>query len=840
MSAPGESGREALNRVWAQPRGWRYFSEVNNTAVGLWYLAAGLGFFAVAGVLALLMRLQLAWPWMGFLGPEAYNQVFTMHGTIMMVVFAVPIMEAVAVYVLPQMLGVRDLPFPRLSSYGFWCYLLGGLLLLSSFLFGPVPNGGWFMYTPLSGPEYTPGLNTDFWLLGLTFIEISAVAACIELIVGIMKTRAPGMSLDRMPILGWAFLTVAVMILFAFPPLLLGDVLLEAERVLDWPFFDAGRGGDPLLWQHLFWFFGHPEVYIIFLPGAAMVSTILPTFCGRPLVGHQWVVVATIATGILSFGLWVHHMFAAGIPLLSLSLFSAASMAVAIPSGIQVFAWLATLWGARPRWDTPFLFVIGFLVIFVIGGLTGVMVASVPFDWQVTDTHFVVAHFHYVLIGGAIFPLFGALTYWFPLPSGRLMDETVGKWSFWLMFVGFNVTFFPLHVLGLLGMPRRVYTYPGGLGWEWLNLTATIGAFVLGAGVAVFFANLAWSWKRGRPAGHDPWKAGTLEWAGPTPLTDSGGASVPRVRSLHPLWDQPAEMAAAARGEALMCRPTTHGRETLRVSAVSAEPQQVIQVSGPGWSQVAAAAATAVMFGAGTFHLWGVAAAGGVVTLALLTRWAWHSDRQPPMARVDIGQGIVVPTYAADHSSHAWWAAVVAVLFDGAAYLALLSAYVFLWLVNPVWPPPPWEGRIALGDILAGGGMLAVAAVLAHAGAGLHRRGRHWALPAGLGGAVAVAVAVAWTGLSTLTAADLGPTRHAFPATVWVMALYTLVHLGVATLLALLVLARQAAGLVTPVRRMTVMMTVLAWDFAAFTGLASMAMLVLWPATGGGGGICTW
>ncbi|MEW5727950.1 MAG: cbb3-type cytochrome c oxidase subunit I, partial [Pseudomonadota bacterium] len=751
----------------------------------------------------------------------------------------VPIMEAIAVYVLPQMLGARDLPFPRLSSYGFWCYLLGGVLLLSSFALGPVPNAGWFMYTPLSS-EYTPGLNTDFWLLGLTFIEISAVAACIELVVGIMKTRAPGMGLDRMPILGWAFLTVAVMILFAFPPLLLGDALLEAERVLDWPFFDAGRGGDPLLWQHLFWFFGHPEVYIIFLPGAALVSTILPTFCRRPLVGHAWVVVATIATGIISFGLWVHHMFATGIPLLSLSFFSAASMAVAIPSGIQVFAWLATLWGSRPVWKTPFLFVIGFLVIFVLGGLTGVMVASVPFDWQVTDTHFVVAHFHYVLIGGAIFPLFGALAYWFPLPTGRLMNEAAGKWSFWLMFAGFNLTFFPLHVLGLLGMPRRVYTYPGGLGWEWLNLTATVGAFVLGAGVLVFFVNLLASWRHGETAERDPWGAGTLEWSGSVPLTSTGGESIPRVDTLYPMWEQRDDIDAANRGERLLSRPTTLHRETLRVSAVTAEPEQVIQVPGPGWSQVIAAFATAVMFGAGTFHLWGVSAAGGLVTLGLLGWWAWESDRFPPMRRVEIGDGLVLPTYAADRSGHAWWAGVVGVLFDAAAYLSLLSSYVFLWLVNPAWPPPPWQGRLELVDLLVAGGLLLGSSALAHAGSTLFRRGRSWGLATGLGGAVAVAAAVSWGTVSVLMQADLRPTAHAFPASVWMMALYTLVHLGVAVLLAGFVLARQAAGLVTPERRMTVLLTLLAWDFAVFTGLASMALLALWPPAGGGGGVCSW
>ena len=367
-----------LRAAWAMPKRFGFFTEVNNTHVGVLYIATGLLFFLGAGVLALLMRIQLAWPNNTFLDADTYNQFFTMHGTVMMFLFAVPIVEAVAVLLLPSMLGTRDMPFPRLSSFGFWCYAIGGAMVFASLFFRIAPDGGWFMYPPLTGAKYSPGINTDVWVLGLGFVEISAVAAAVELIVGILKTRAPGMTLSRMPIFAWYMLVTAGMIMIGMPAVIAADILLELERAFGLPFYDATRGGDALLWQHLFWLFGHPEVYIIFLPAAGMVSMMLPSFARAPLVGHAWVVLAAVAVGFLSFGLWVHHMFTTGLPLLSLSFFSAASSAIAIPMGIQVFAWLATLWEGRPVLRVPMLFILGFLVIFVIGGLTGVMVAAVP------------------------------------------------------------------------------------------------------------------------------------------------------------------------------------------------------------------------------------------------------------------------------------------------------------------------------------------------------------------------------------------------------------------------------------------------------------------------------
>jgi len=401
-----------LEAAWKPPSGWKLLSAVNNTHIGLFYIATAFAFFVAAGILALLMRIQLAVPENTFLDQVLYNQMFTMHGTVMMFLFAVPVVEAIGVLLLPNMLGARDLPFPRLSAYAYWAYLIGGVVFFGSLFFGNAPDGGWFMNPPLTSYRYSPGANADWWLLGIGFIEISAIAGAIEIIVGILRTRAPGMSLDKLPIYAWAMLVFAGMIVFAFPAVILATMLLELERAFHWPFFVAELGGDPLLWQHLFWFFGHPEVYIIFLPAAGMVSLIVPTMARTPLLAHRLIVLALAGTGFLSFGLWVHHMFATGIPQLSLSFFSAAGMAVAIPSGIQIFAWIATMASGRVQLKTPALFVLGFLAVFVIGGLTGVMVAVVPFDWQVHDTYFIVAHLHYVLFGGMVFPMFAAFYYW--------------------------------------------------------------------------------------------------------------------------------------------------------------------------------------------------------------------------------------------------------------------------------------------------------------------------------------------------------------------------------------------------------------------------------------------
>lgn len=382
-------------------------------------------------------------------------------------------------------------------------------------------------------------MNSDFWLLGITFVEISAVSAGVELVVSILRTRTNGMALHKMPLYAWYILVMAMMIVVGFPPLILGSILLELERAAGMPFFDVARGGDPVLWQHLFWLFGHPEVYIIFLPGAGIVSTLIPVFCQRPLVGYRWVVLGVLTTGFISFGLWVHHMFTVGIPQLATAFFSAASMLVAIPTGVQIFAWLATLWLGKPVHKVPMLWLVGFLIVFVAGGLTGVMLALVPFDWQVHDTHFVVAHMHYVLVGGMVFPLMAGLYYWLPHFSGRMPSAKLGRWGFWLFFIGFNVTFLIMHWTGLIGMPRRVYTYDTGLGWDMPNLVSSIGSFIMAVGVATILLDIVLHFRFGVPAPKNPWNADTLEWATSLPPSAYNFVSLPDVTDRHPLWKDP-------------------------------------------------------------------------------------------------------------------------------------------------------------------------------------------------------------------------------------------------------------------------------------------------------------
>ncbi|HSP25468.1 MAG TPA: cytochrome c oxidase subunit I, partial [Saliniramus sp.] len=527
-----------LSKIWDTKPGFGRLAAVNHTTIGLRFIVTSFVFFAIGGGLAMLIRAQIATSDSAFADAETYAQIFTMHGTVMMFLFAIPMLEGLAIYLLPKQLGARDLAFPRLTAFGYWCYLFGGTIIIVGMLLGYAPNSGWFMYTPLSSRTFSPGINSDIWLLGITFVEISAMCAAVEVIVTVLKIRAPGMSLDRMPILAWYLLVTMGMILVGFPPLILASVLLELERAFDMPFFDPARGGDPLLWQHLFWLFGHPEVYIIFLPAAGAISTILPVFARHELVGYRAIVVAIIALAFLSFGIWVHHMYAVGIPHMALAFFSAASGLVAIPTGVQIFAWIATLAQGRLRWDIPMLYLLGFFVVFVMGGMTGVMLALVPFNWQAHDTHFVVAHLHYVLFGGFVFPLLAAAYYWLPLVTGKATNQRLGVPAFWLIFIGFHLTFFMMHLTGLRGMPRRVHTYPPELGLDWLNLVSSIGGFIMTIGFALFVIDMILHVRYGRPFRRNEWKAATLEWALPKPPPAYAFASLPtvddRADRLHP------------------------------------------------------------------------------------------------------------------------------------------------------------------------------------------------------------------------------------------------------------------------------------------------------------------
>ncbi|MDQ3145239.1 MAG: cbb3-type cytochrome c oxidase subunit I, partial [Pseudomonadota bacterium] len=709
--APRPEGEfEELKRVWRAPTGWARLTVVNNNFIGVWYVGAAFLFFLLAGLLALVMRAQLALPLQGILPQETYNQFFTMHGTVMMFLFAVPAVEAMGVLLLPQMLAARDLPFPRLSAYAFWAYLVGGLCFFASIFVGLAPNGGWFMYPPLTSMAYSPGINADFWLLGIGFIEISAIAGAIEIIVGVMRTRAPGMSLDKMPIFAWALLVFAVMIVIAFPAVILATLSLELERALGWPFFDPTRGGDPLLWQHLFWFFGHPEVYIIFLPAAGLVSVMVAGLSKKPLVGYTLIVLALLATGFISFGVWAHHMFTTGMPLLSTAFFAAASMSVSVPAGIQVFSWIATLASGRPTFNTPTLFVIGGLVTFVIGGLTGVMVAMVPFDWQAHDTHFIVAHLHYVLIGGMVFPLFAAFYYWTPMSSSRALSEAWGKWVFWLMFGGMQITFLPMHLTGLMGMPRRVYTYLPGRDWEITNMISTVGAFTLAAGVLLFVIDLIRNFRFAvdDDAGN-VYGGGTLEWL-PTGLYSV--RSIPVVHSREPLWDDPNLADDVEHGRYFLPNSATGHRESLITSPLRAEPQYLQIMPGPSVWPFAAAIFTAAFFLLLTVQAYGVSMFSGVTAVLCMLRWLWETDRPVADESADIGAGIRVPTYVTGPSSHGWWAMVILLVVIGMIFLMAVFGYLYLYGIHPrFWVSPPalvWLLPVLIG--YAGGAVLALLA----------------------------------------------------------------------------------------------------------------------------------
>ncbi|MFL5474311.1 MAG: cytochrome c oxidase subunit I, partial [Gemmatimonadales bacterium] len=538
-----ERVRRELEQTWAQPPGlWHWLRSVDHKSVAKRYIITAFMFFVLAGLEAATMRAQLSRPENTVLGPDAYNQFFTMHGLTMMFLFAVPIMEAMGLYFVPLMIGARNVAFPRLNAYGYWVYLFGGIFLYLMFFLNTGPDVGWFGYVPLSGPEFGPGKRADVYAQAITFTEIAALVGSVELIVTIFKNRAPGMTLNRMPLFVWAMLVQAFMVLFAMPWVATATQFLAMDRLIATHFFNPAEGGDALLWQHLFWFFGHPEVYIIFVPALGFVSSIIATFTRRPVFGYPVMVLSMIATGFLGFGLWVHHMFATGLPQLGESFFTGASMMIAIPSGIQIFCWIATIWAGRPRFTVPFLFVLGFVMLFIIGGFTGVMIASVPFDQQVHDSYFIVAHFHYVLIGGAVFPLFGAFYYWFPKVTGRMLSERLGRWNFWLFFIGMNVTFFPMHQLGFEGMPRRVYTYLPETGWGDLNLLATIGAVTIATSMLIFVINVIRSYRSGLPAGDDPWGGETLEWATTSPPPHYNFEYPPVVESRSPRWDTVGEM----------------------------------------------------------------------------------------------------------------------------------------------------------------------------------------------------------------------------------------------------------------------------------------------------------
>jgi cytochrome c oxidase subunit I len=640
--ATAASAHPTLERIWTADRPWvSVFGAVDHKVIGKRYLVTAFLFFTLGGIEALLLRSQLAVPDNTLLSPETYDQFFTLHGTTMIFLFATPMLFGFGNYVIPLLLGARDMAFPRLNAFGYWVFLFSGLFIYSSVLFGTAPDGGWFAYTPLTSRAYSPGPNLDFWSLGLIFLSFATTAGAANFIVTILKMRAPGMSLSRMPLFCWAMLVTSFAVLFAVPPLTVANLLLELERKFGFHFFQQGSGGSPLLWQHLFWIFGHPDVYIIFLPAVGIVSEIVAVFSRRKVLSYTLLAMSTVATGILGFGVWVHHMFAVGLSPVVYNFFSMSSVFIGIPAGVQVLTWLGTMLSGRPLVRTAYLFIAGFLFLFVLGGLTGVMFPATPFDQQVTDTYFVVAHFHYVLFGGAVFPMFAAFYYWLPKITGRMLDERLGRWNFWLMFIGFNVAFFPMHINGLLGMPRRVYTYQAGLGWDVWNLIETIGAFTLAIGILCFVVNILASLQSGESAGPNPWGAGSLEWATSSPPPPYNFETTPEVHSRNPLWDE-VEAAAGSQAQGappyLMENDPTdpRNRETIGTSVVDAVPDSIVgmpaETTIPFWLAVS----MLVTFIGLLVNLWWLAAIGAILSLACIAVWLWPSAA-PAQRRSEAG-----------------------------------------------------------------------------------------------------------------------------------------------------------------------------------------------------------
>ena len=517
---------------------------VDHKKLGILYIVYALFFLVVAGVEAIIMRIQLIVPHNHFVSPQVFNRMMTMHGTTMIFFMVMPILFGFGTYLIPLMIGARDMAFPRLNAFGFWMTAFGGLLLYFSFIggnglygAGTAPEVGWWAYAPLSSRAFSVGHSTDYWTLAVLATGVGSIGTGVNFIATILCMRCPGMTLGKMPLLAWLNLVVGGMVIFGISPLTAAQIMLCIDRYLGGHFFDTQAGGSAVLWMHFFWIFGHPEVYILVVPAFAFVSEIVPVFSRKPIFGYPIMVAATIAIGFISFSVWAHHMYTVGMSSYGNTFFVFTTMAIAVPTGIKIFNWLGTMWGGKIQLRVPMLFCIGFLFQFLIAGLTGIMLGATPFNWQLSGSYFVVAHFHYVIVGGIVFALFGAFYYWYPKMSGRMYNETLGKWHFWLFIIGFHLTFDFMHIPGILGMPRRIYTYEPGRGWETWNLIVTIGAFFQAAGILVFVFNLLWSLRKGEPAGNDPWDAWTLEWSTSSPPPDYNFAATPVVRSRRPLWD---------------------------------------------------------------------------------------------------------------------------------------------------------------------------------------------------------------------------------------------------------------------------------------------------------------
>jgi cytochrome c oxidase subunit I len=592
-----------------------WLTTVDHKRIGILYGVTAFLFLLIGGIEALLIRIQLAVPENTFLTFDEYNQIFTMHGVTMIFLVVMPLGAAFFNYLIPLQIGARDVAFPRLNAFSYWTFLLGGLFLYSSFFLGGSPDGGWFGYANLS--TELPGHGMDFYAIGLQIVGLSSLVAAVNFIVTILNERAPGLSLMRMPVFTWMTLVVQFLLLFALPVLAIALFQLTFDRLFGTLFFQPQAGGDPILWQHLFWLFGHPEVYVLILPAMGIVSEVLPVFSRKPLFGYAAVVFSGIAIGFMGWGVWAHHMFTVGLGPVANAAFALSTMFIAVPTGVKIFNWLGTVWGGSIRFTTPMLFAIGFVAMFIIGGLSGVTHAIVPSDMQQQDTYYVVAHFHYVLFGGALFGLFSGAYYWFPKVTGRMLSEGWGKLHFWLMLIGFNLTFGPFHILGLQGMRRRVPTYPEGVGWDFWNFVSTVGSFIIAASILAFMINVIRSITRGREAGADPWDARTLEWLTPSPPPHYNFAEVPVVRHRDEVWHR--KYAEDERGRPVpVVAGAANGHDA---SEEDGEEHHDIHMPDPSFFPLLASLGIPVI-GYGLIYWWPLAIVGGLITLGGLFGWS--------------------------------------------------------------------------------------------------------------------------------------------------------------------------------------------------------------------------
>ncbi|WP_025596562.1 cytochrome c oxidase subunit I [Burkholderia sp. WSM2230] len=733
-SAPqGSEAEQRLRETWEGEGGWRGFiTTVDHKKIGLRYIVTAFVFLLIGGAEALLMRLQLARPNETLLTPEQYAQLFTMHGVTMIFLYALPVLSGFANFLWPLMLGSRDMAFPRLNALSYWIFLFAGVFLYCSFPLGQAPNAGWFNYVPFSSIEYNRGPNIDVYSLGMVLLGISTTVGAVNFVVTLFRMRAVGMSVDRLPVIVWGTLTASFANLFAVPAVSLAFFLLWMDRNIGTHFFDVAADGRPLLWQHLFWMFAHPWVYVVVLPAMGIVSDALPTFCRRPLVAYAAVAMSTVATMIIGFEVWIHHMFATGIAPLALAFFGAASVLISIPSAVAVFAWIATIWTGRPVFTVPFLYFASFVLMFVVGGVSGVMTAAVPLDWQLNETYFIVAHLHYVLLGINVFPVLGGITYWFPKFTGRLMNERLGKVAFWTVFAGFNVGFFPMHISGLLGMPRRIYTYPEGMGWDTSNLITTAGSFALGIGVLLFAINALISARRGRKAPPNPWDAPGLEWSVASPPPAYNFAVLPVVESRHPMWEerlQPSGRQSSLEEGYLLHR----GREALGVHPFSGKPDVILKMPEDAWSPFflglfAALVFLGMLLRSPVFTIAAFAACG-----AAMIAWMWPrrslAQREPPTPKQAVSartarEQDALPVGSAGEHSGGWWGVLALVVTEASLFGYLLFSYFYSQSQTRLAWPPEGMPKIGVGGMSTS--VLILSSVFAWLSERAVRKSRRW------------------------------------------------------------------------------------------------------------------